>query len=86
MEQPNAFLGTIFHCKCSICGILLSNVDYPELEEARSSLACDRCLLIEIKKREHLVKFLDAQSKETDDVDKCVTLQGIRLKKMTKKA
>ena len=72
--------------KCYICGIPLSNVDYPDLEDVRGPMACDRCLMIEIKKREPLVKFLDAQGKETDDVDKCVTLQGIRLRNLPKKA
>jgi hypothetical protein len=71
--------------KCSICGIPLSNIDNPELEDVRVPMTCDRCLLIEIKKSHPLVKFLDAQGKETDDVDKCVTLQGIKLKKMPKK-
>ena len=72
--------------KCYICGIPISNIDNPELEDVRASMACDRCLLIEIKKRYPLVKFLDAQGKETNDVDKCVTLQGIKLKNIPKKA
>jgi hypothetical protein len=72
--------------KCSICKIPISNIDNPELEDVRVPMACDRCLLIEIKKEHQLVKFLDAQGKETDDVDKCVTLRGIKLKNMPTKA
>jgi hypothetical protein len=48
-------------------------------------MACDRCLLIEIKKKYPLVKFLDAQGKETNDVDECVTLQGISFRRTPKK-
>ena len=48
-------------------------------------MACERCLLTEIKKRNPAVKFLDAQGNETNDVDKCVTLQGIGLKGLSPK-
>jgi hypothetical protein len=72
--------------KCYICGIPLSNIDDPGLEDVRVPIACDRCFLIEIKKNYPLVKFLDAHGKEPDDVDKCVILQGIKLKNMPKNA
>jgi hypothetical protein len=54
---------------------------FPLIESEEASPYCENCFLLELKKLLPSIRFLDSSGKETSDLDKCVKISGIRLKR-----